>query len=95
MGCACWRTSLDAREALGIVASGRTLTRAEAEAAMTSVMAGEATPAQLGGLVAALHVRGESPEEIAGFASAMRAHAVRVPVADGAIDVVGTGGDRS
>ena len=86
---------MDAREALGIVASGRTLTRAEAEAAMTSVMAGEATPAQLGGLVAALHVRGESPEEIAGFASAMRAHAVRVPVADGAIDVVGTGGDRS
>src|SRR5207249_3753647 len=63
--------------------------------ARTSVMAGEATPAQLGGLVAALHVRGESPEEIAGFASAMRAHAVRVPVADGAIDVVGTGGDRS
>jgi len=86
---------LDAREALGIVVSGRTLTRDEAEAAMTSVMAGEATPAQLGALLAALHVRGEAPAEIAGFVSAMRAHAVRVDVADGAIDVVGTGGDRS
>jgi anthranilate phosphoribosyltransferase len=86
---------VDAREALGIVAGGRSLTRAEAEGAMTSVMAGEATPAQLGALLAALHMRGETPEEIAGFASAMRAQAVRVAVADGAIDVVGTGGDRS
>jgi anthranilate phosphoribosyltransferase len=86
---------LDAREALGIVASGKTLTRAEAEAAMGSVMAGEATPAQLGALLAALHVRGETPDEIAGFASALRANALRVVVDDGAIDVVGTGGDRS
>ncbi len=86
---------MDAREALGIVAGGRALTRAEAEAAMTSVMAGEATQAQLGALVAALHVRGETPDEIAGFASAMRTHAIHVDVRDGAIDVVGTGGDRS
>src|SRR5881296_1331517 len=43
MGCACWRTSLDAREALGIVAAGRTLTRDEARSAMASVMAGDAT----------------------------------------------------
>src|ERR671937_3239498 len=95
MGCACWRTSVEARNALGIVVSGRTLTRDEAESAMTSVMAGEATPAQLGALLAVLSVRGEAPEEIAGFASAMRAHAVHVEIADGAIDVVGTGGDRS
>jgi len=86
---------VDAREALGIIAGGRPLTREEAEAAMTSVMSGEATPAQLGALVAALRVRGETPDEIAGFASAMRAHAVHVTVRDGAIDVVGTGGDRS
>ena len=86
---------MDAREALGIVAGGRSLTRLEAEATMTSVMAGEATPAQLGALLAALHMRGETSDEIAGFASAMRAQAVRVAVADGAIDVVGTGGDRS
>jgi len=86
---------LDAREALGIVASGRSLTRSEAEGAMGSVMAGEATPAQLGALLAALHIRGETPEEIAGFVGALRANAVRVQVDDGAIDVVGTGGDRS
>src|SRR4030088_1190691 len=95
MECACWRTSVDARDALGIVAAGRTLARDEACSAMASVMAGEATPAQLGALLAALHIRGEAPAEIAGFASAMRAQAVRVNVADGAIDVVGTGGDRS
>jgi anthranilate phosphoribosyltransferase len=86
---------LDAREALGIVAGGRTLTRDEARSAMASVMAGEATPAQLGGLLAALHVRGETVDEIAGFASALREVMVRVKVSGDAMDVVGTGGDRS
>ncbi|HKY52355.1 MAG TPA: anthranilate phosphoribosyltransferase, partial [Candidatus Limnocylindria bacterium] len=86
---------MDAREALAIVVSGASLTRAQAEATMGSVMAGEATPAQLGALLAALQVRGETPDEIAGFASALRANAVQVRVDDGAIDVVGTGGDRS
>ncbi|HUG05234.1 MAG TPA: anthranilate phosphoribosyltransferase [Candidatus Limnocylindria bacterium] len=86
---------MDAREALAVVASGKTLTRAEAEAAMGSVMAGEATPAQLGALLAALHMRGETADEIAGFANVLRANALRVVVDDGAIDVVGTGGDRS
>ena len=86
---------MDAREALGLIGSGKTLTRAEAEATMGSVIAGEATPAQLGALLAALHVRGETADEIAGFASALRANALRVVVEEGAIDVVGTGGDRS
>jgi anthranilate phosphoribosyltransferase len=86
---------LDAREALGAVVEGRSLTRAEAESAMTSVMSGDATPAQLAALVTALRMRGETPAEIAGFASVMRRQAVRVAVTDGAIDVVGTGGDRS
>ena len=86
---------MDAREALGVVAAGRTLTRAEAESAMTSVMQGEATPAQLGALLAALAVRGETVEEIAGFAAAMRAAAVPVAIGAGAIDTCGTGGDRS
>src|SRR2546430_7555568 len=62
---------------------------------MRSVMAGEATSAQMGALLAALHVRGETAEEIAGFAAAMRSQAVHVEVRDGAIDVVGTGGDHS
>lgn len=86
---------MDAREALGVVAAGRTLTRAEAESAMGSVMAGEATPAQLAALLAALAVRGETVDEIAGFAMGLRAAAVPVTVADGAIDTCGTGGDRS
>ena len=77
------------------VAGGRTLTRAEARSAMASVMAGEATPAQLGGLLAGLHIRGETVDEIAGFASALRDVVVRVTVAADAIDIVGTGGDRS
>src|SRR5256885_513721 len=95
MGCVCWRTSLDAREALTIIAGGRTLTRDEARSAMASVMAGEATPAQLAALLAALHIRGETIDEIAGCASALRDVAVRVTVPPDAIDVVGTGGDRS
>jgi anthranilate phosphoribosyltransferase len=86
---------LDAREALGIVAGGRTLTRDEARSVMASVMAGEATPAQLGALLAALHIRGETVDEIAGFASALRDVVVRVTVPSDAIDIVGTGGDRS
>ncbi|TMC42189.1 MAG: anthranilate phosphoribosyltransferase [Chloroflexi bacterium] len=86
---------MDAREALVIVAGGRTLTRDEARSAMASVMAGEATPAQLGALLAALHIRGETVDEIAGFASALRDVAVRVTVPADAIDIVGTGGDRS
>src|SRR5437899_6250777 len=95
MGCACWRISLDAREALGAVAAGRTLTRDEARSAMASIMAGEATPAQLGALLAALHIRGETVDEIAGCAAALREVAVRVSVTADAIDIVGTGGDRS
>jgi anthranilate phosphoribosyltransferase len=86
---------LDAREALGIIAGGRTLRRDEARSAMASVMAGDATSAQLGGLLAALHIRGETVDEIAGFASALRDVVVRVTVSDDAIDIVGTGGDRS
>ena len=86
---------MDAREALVAIASGRTLTRDEARSAMASVMAGDATPAQLGALLAALHIRGETVDEIAGFASALRDVAVRVNVGEDAIDIVGTGGDRS
>src|SRR4029077_20519132 len=71
------------------------LTRDEARSAMASIMAGEATPAQLGALLAALHIRGETVDEIAGFASALRDVVVRVEVADAAGDIAGAGGDRS
>ncbi len=86
---------MDARTALGRVVAGATLTRAEAEATMTSVMTGEATPAQLGALLAALSVRGETVDEIAGFAAGMRAAATKVHLRAEAIDIVGTGGSRA
>ena len=84
------------REAIARVAEGSSLSAEEAAAAMGEIMDGQATPAQIGALVTALRMKGETPEEIAGFAVAMRqrAHRIqpRVPVF---VDVVGTGGDRS
>jgi anthranilate phosphoribosyltransferase len=62
---------------------------------MGAVMDGEATPAQLAALLVALRMRGETIDELAGFASAMRERVLRVEAPAGAIDVVGTGGDRS
>jgi anthranilate phosphoribosyltransferase len=59
------------------------------------VMDGEATPAQLAAMLVALRMRGETVEELAGFASAMRERVLRVDAPDGTIDVVGTGGDGS
>jgi anthranilate phosphoribosyltransferase len=69
------------------------LTRAEAEQAFNIIMEGEATPAQTGGLLMALRTRGETVDEYAAAAAVMRAkcNAVRAP--EGAMDIVGTGGD--
>ncbi len=58
---------------------------------MGAVMDGEATPAQLAALLVALRMRGETIDELAGFALAMRARVLRVDAPAGAIDVVGTG----
>ncbi len=69
------------------------LTRAEAEQAFAIIMSGEATMAQIGGLLMALRTRGEAVDEIVGAAAAMRARAAAVAAPDGAMDVVGTGGD--
>ncbi|MEO8273224.1 MAG: anthranilate phosphoribosyltransferase [Chloroflexota bacterium] len=74
---------------------GRTLTLEEARLAMGAVMDGEATPAQLAAMLMGLRMRGETVEELAGFASAMRERVLRVEAPEGAIDVVGTGGDGS
>lgn len=83
------------RAALAAVVEGRTLTFDEARLAIGSVMDGEATPAQLAGLLVALRMRGETVDELAGFAAAMRERALRVEAPPGTIDVVGTGGDGS
>ena len=83
------------RTALSGVIDGRTLSMDEARGAMGSVMDGEATPAQLAALLVALRMRGETVEELAGFAAAMRDRVVRVDAPEGVVDTCGTGGDGS
>jgi anthranilate phosphoribosyltransferase len=83
------------RAALAGVVEGKKLSMEEAHAAMGSVMDGEATPAQLAALLVSLRMRGETVEELAGFARAMRERVVRVEAPEGAIDTCGTGGDKS
>jgi anthranilate phosphoribosyltransferase len=73
---------------------GEDLTRDEAREVMGEIMTGEATQAQMAGFLVALRAKGETAEEIAGCAEAMREHVVRVhPSRDDVVDVVGTGGD--
>ncbi|MBF6606598.1 MAG: anthranilate phosphoribosyltransferase [Chloroflexi bacterium] len=83
------------RGALAAVVDGRTLSMDEARGAMGAVMDGAATASQLAALLVALRMRGETIEELAGFAAAMRERVVRVTAPQGAIDIVGTGGDHS
>jgi anthranilate phosphoribosyltransferase len=83
------------RSALATVVDGGTLTTDEAHGAMGAIMDGEATASQLAALLVALRMRGETIDELAGFAMAMRERVLRVAAPAGAIDVVGTGGDRS
>jgi anthranilate phosphoribosyltransferase len=83
------------RAALSTIVEGGTLSQDEARAAMGAVMDGESTPSQLGALLVALRMRGETIEELAGFASAMRERVLHVDAPADAIDTCGTGGDRS
>ena len=77
------------------VASGAKLSREESADAFDRMMSGEATPSQMGGLLMALRVRGETVDEITGAVTAMRAKMLKVDAPPNAIDVVGTGGDAS
>ena len=83
------------RAALATIVDGGSLTLDEARVAMGEVMDGEATPAQLAAMLMGLRMRGETIDELAGFATAMRERVVHVDAPEGAIDVVGTGGDGS
>ncbi|WP_441241642.1 anthranilate phosphoribosyltransferase [Tardiphaga sp. 768_D3_N2_1] len=83
------------RAIIAKVATGASLSREEASAAFDSMMSGEATPSQMGGLLMALRVRGETVDEITGAVEVMRAKMLRVDAPPGAVDVVGTGGDGS
>jgi anthranilate phosphoribosyltransferase len=76
-------------------ATGAALSREEAARGFDRMMSGEATPSQMGGLLMALRVRGETIDEITGAVTAMREKMLRVSAPRDAIDVVGTGGDAS
>ena len=78
---------------LAELANGATLSEAEAQAAFEVMMAGDATPSQMGAFLMALRLRGETVAEITGAARAMRSRALRVTAPPGAIDTCGTGGD--
>src|SRR6267154_1423278 len=85
----------DLKPLLAEVASGRTLSESQAEAAFDIIMSGNATPSQMGAFLMALRVRGESVDEITGAARIMRAKALTIDAPPGTIDTVGTGGDAS
>jgi anthranilate phosphoribosyltransferase len=82
------------QHALQQLLDGSDLSRDEARAVMDGIMSGEATPAQIGGFLIALRVKGETADEIAGCAEAMREHALQVrPQREDLVDTAGTGGD--
>jgi anthranilate phosphoribosyltransferase len=81
------------REAIVNVVDGNSLSRDEAEAVMLEIMEGTPTPAQFGALMLALRLKGETAEELAGFATAMRAHVTPVKTHTAVVDTCGTGGD--
>ncbi|RGP39191.1 anthranilate phosphoribosyltransferase [Pseudotabrizicola alkalilacus] len=80
------------RPLIGLAAE-RALTRAEAETAFAALFEGQGTPAQMGGFLMALRTRGETVDEYAAAASVMRAKCHKVRAPEGAMDIVGTGGD--
>ena len=84
----------DFRGLLAKVGNGQTLGIDEAERAFDIMTSGDATPAQMGAFLMGLKVRGETADELAGGARALRAKVLRVKAPDGAIDIVGTGGDH-
>ena len=75
------------------VAAGNALTRDEASHAFDRMMSGEATPSQMGAMLMAMRVRGETVDEITACAKLMRAKMVRAVAPPDAVDIVGTGGD--
>jgi anthranilate phosphoribosyltransferase len=83
----------DLKPMLAKVAEGDSLSEKEAEQAFDIIMSGEATPSQIGAFLMALRLRGETVDEITGAARTMRAKATPIEAPEGAIDVVGTGGD--
>ena len=85
---------MDIQTAIARVVSGQSLLRSDMESVIRTVMQGEATEAQIGGLLVGLRMKGETIDEIVGAAAVMRALATPVSIGtDGLIDLAGTGGD--
>lgn len=82
-------------ELIGRLLDGEHLDSSDTAWVMDRVLSAEATPAQIAGFLVALRAKGETPAEISGLAQAMLAHAHRIAAPEGALDVVGTGGDRA
>jgi anthranilate phosphoribosyltransferase len=85
--------SANLKPTIARLAAGETLTADQAEAAFDIIMSGEATPAQIGALLMAMRIRGETVAEITGAVRAMRARMTSIEAPESAIDVCGTGGD--
>jgi len=84
------------QKAIARLLDGHNLTRPESREVMGEIMSGEATPAQISGFLVALRAKGETPNEIAGCAEAMREHVLAVhPKRDDLVDTAGTGGDNA
>jgi anthranilate phosphoribosyltransferase len=87
---------MDIKQALAVVVERRDLSMDEMQAVMHQIMSGQATDAQIGGLLIALRMKGETVDEITAAASVMRSLAVPVSIsATNAVDIVGTGGDSA
>lgn len=85
------------RDAIRKVVDGDNLTESEAIAVMEEIMEGEATPSQIAGLITALRMKGETVDEVTGFARVMREKSIKIPTKwepTSLIDTCGTGGDR-
>ncbi|WP_222429446.1 anthranilate phosphoribosyltransferase [Saccharopolyspora dendranthemae] len=80
---------------LGSLVAGTDLSAEDTAWAMDLIMSGEATPAQVAGFVVALRAKGETSAEVRGMADAMLEHARTLDITQRAVDIVGTGGDRS
>lgn len=85
--------AMDIKEAISTVVSGKSLSIEDASAVMNTIMDGEATPSQLGAFLTGLHLKRETPAEIAGMANVMREKALHVHVDKDVADTCGTGGD--
>tara|TARA_B100000029_G_scaffold103651_1_gene94171 strand:+ start:2634 stop:3659 length:1026 start_codon:yes stop_codon:yes gene_type:complete len=84
---------MDIKEAISTVVSGRSLSIEDASSVMNAIMEGETSPSQLGAFLTGLHLKRETPSEIAGMANVMREKALHVHVDNELADTCGTGGD--